>query len=75
VKLHYYPETDSLYVELADAPAADSKELVPGIVADYDASGRLVGLDVDHASTAFDLGGITADVDGKPVGSLRLLMV
>ena len=27
MKLHYYPETDSLYIDLQDRPAADSQEV------------------------------------------------
>jgi uncharacterized protein YuzE len=50
MKLHYYPETDSLYIDLMDAPATDSQEVRPGIVLDFDADGRLVGIDIDHAS-------------------------
>ena len=50
MKLHYYPETDSLYIDLVDAPAEDSQEVRPGIVLDFDAAGRLVGIDIDHAS-------------------------
>lgn len=50
MKLHYYPETDSLYIDLIDATAEDSQEVRPGIVLDFDAHGRLVGIDIDHAS-------------------------
>jgi len=48
MKLHYYPETDSLYVDLAERPAADSREVVPGVVLDFDSNGRLVGIDIDN---------------------------
>jgi uncharacterized protein YuzE len=50
MKLHYYPETDSLYIDLMDVPAHDSQEVRPGVVLDFDAQGRLVGIDIDHAS-------------------------
>jgi uncharacterized protein YuzE len=55
MKLHYYPETDSLYIELTGAPGAEAREIVPGLVADLDAAGNLVGLDIDHASRKLDL--------------------
>ena len=51
MKLHYYPDTDSLYIDLADTPSAESREVQPGIVLDFAADGRLVGIDIDHAST------------------------
>jgi hypothetical protein len=34
VKLHYYPETDSLYIELNPNPGADSREITNGLVVD-----------------------------------------
>ena len=74
MRLRYYPETDSLYMELSERPAVDSREVAPGVVADYDAGGQLVGLDVDHASAVLDLRGIGVDVDGKSVGTLRFTM-
>ena len=55
MKLHYYPETDSLYIELKDAPGAEAREIVEGLVADFDAGGNIVGLDIDHASRKLDL--------------------
>jgi len=55
MKLHYYPETDSLYIDLADAPSVESDEVRPGVVLDFDANGRLVGIDLTNASTHTDL--------------------
>jgi len=55
MKLHYYAETDSLYIELQANPSVESKEIAEGLVADFDANGRVVGLDIDKASTTLDL--------------------
>jgi len=55
MKLHYYPETDSLYIELTSAPGAEAREIVKGLVVDLDAKGNVVGLDIDHASRKVDL--------------------
>ncbi|HEU5018262.1 MAG TPA: DUF2283 domain-containing protein [Pseudolabrys sp.] len=55
MKLHYYPETDSLYIELKSAPGAETREIVEGLVVDFDAKGDVVGLDIDHASRKLDL--------------------
>lgn len=60
MKLHYYPETDSLYIGLLDQPSVDSQEVANGIVLDFDAEGRLVGLDIDHASQVVDLSKLEA---------------
>ena len=58
MKLLYYPETDSLYIDLADRPSADSREVTPGVVLDFDAAGELVGIDIDRASAHLDLSGL-----------------
>jgi uncharacterized protein YuzE len=55
MKLHYYPETDSLYIELKSTPGAEAKEIVRGLVVDFDANGNVVGFDIDHASKKLDL--------------------
>ena len=50
MKLHYYPETDSLYIELKAGPSAETREVGPGVNADFSADGTIVGLDIDGAS-------------------------
>jgi uncharacterized protein YuzE len=55
MKLHYYPETDSLYIELNNAPGVTAREIVDGLVVDFDGAGNVVGLDIDHASDKLDL--------------------
>lgn len=57
MKLYYYTDTDSLYIDLADRPGVDSMEVAPGIVLDLDEAGSLVGIDIDHASEQVDLWG------------------
>jgi uncharacterized protein YuzE len=55
MKLHYYPETDSLYIELKDTPGTETREIVEGLLVDLDATGAVVGFDIDHASRKLDL--------------------
>ena len=55
MKLHYYPETDSLYIELKSTPGVEARQIVEGLVADLDAQGDVVGFDIDHASRKLDL--------------------
>ncbi|MFN0178921.1 MAG: DUF2283 domain-containing protein [Gemmatimonadales bacterium] len=60
MKVYYYAETDSLYIDLADRPSTASREVLPGVVLDLDAAGHLVGIDIDHASRQLDLPAIDA---------------
>lgn len=53
--LSYHADTDSLYIELCDRPSVDSREISEGVVLDYDAEGRLVGIDVDNAGNKVEL--------------------
>ena len=55
MKLKYYPETDSLYIDLSSKPSAESREVSEGIVLDYDDLGNLAGIDIDNASKKVDL--------------------
>ena len=55
MKLDYYPETDSLYIDLAERSSTVSKEVSQGVVLDYDSDGNLVGIDIDNASRKLDL--------------------
>lgn len=55
MKLNYYADTDSLYIDLSEKPSAESREISEGIVLDYDASGDLVGIDIDNASRKVQL--------------------
>lgn len=55
MKLIYDSQTDSLYIDLADRPSAESREISRGVVADFDDHGRLVGLDIESASKVLDL--------------------
>ncbi len=60
MKLHYYPETDSLYIELNTKPGAETREVADGVNVDIDASGAIVGIDIDRASRRLDLGTLEA---------------
>jgi uncharacterized protein YuzE len=56
MKLNYHADTDSLYIEFSERPSVDSREISEGVVVDYDADGRVVGIDIDNAGNKLDLG-------------------
>lgn len=59
MKINYYPETDSLYIDFSSASSAESREVSEGVVLDYDAEGNLVGIDIDNASRKLELEQLT----------------
>ena len=50
MKLNYYSDTDSLYIDLTENPSVESREASEEIVMDYDSEGNLVGIDINNAS-------------------------
>ena len=59
MKLNYYVDTDSLYIDLAGRKSVESREISEGVVLDYAADGNLVGVDIDNASRKVDLKKLT----------------
>ena len=50
MKLEFDPAADAAYFEISSAEIATTQELEPGIIADYDAAGHLVGLEILRVS-------------------------
>ena len=71
MKFHYYADTDSLYIDLIDEPSSESQEVAPGVVLDFDRTGRLVGIDIDHASQNADLSRLEAFA--LPLGAMTIV--
>ena len=43
-------EADALHLQLVDAPVAESEEVAPGVIVDYDASEQVIGIEVLYLS-------------------------
>ena len=70
MRFHYYPETDSLYIELSKKPGADSREVAPGVVLDFDRDDQIAGIDIDRVSKVVDLSRLEAEA--LPVSRLSV---
>ena len=70
MKLHYYPETDSLYIEFNEKPGVETREVSDGVNVDIDAHGNLVGFDIDRASNRLDLSSL--ETTALPIRSYRI---
>ena len=69
MKLRYYPDTDSLYIELQAGPGVETREVSEGLNVDFDAAGGVVGFDIDRASQRLDLS--TLETESLPLRSTR----
>ncbi len=69
MKLHYHPETDSLYVEFKSGPGAETLEVTDGLNVDLDDQGEVVGFDIDHASRRMDLS--TLETEALPLHRVK----
>ena len=67
MKFHYYPETDSLYMDLSGKTSVDSREVAPGVVLDFDVEGHRVGIDIDQARKIVNLSRLEAEA--LPIGA------
>ena len=56
MKVTYDRKADAMSIVLADADVEETKSVAPGFFADYDASGRIVALEILKASQKYDLG-------------------
>jgi uncharacterized protein YuzE len=66
----YYPDTDMLYIKLADGTSTESEEAAPGIVPDFDEHNRVIGVEIEDASKFIDLSRL--ELRALPVANLIL---
>lgn len=49
MKVRYFEDSDTLYIELKDAKPSQTEELNENVMLELDESGRVVGLTIEHA--------------------------
>jgi len=55
MRIKYYKETDSLYIDLSEKSSKESLEVTPGIVIDFDENNNITGIDIERASQILNL--------------------
>jgi uncharacterized protein YuzE len=50
MKIRYFTDTDTLYIEFRDQPVAETRDLDEDTVLDLDAAGNICAITVEHAS-------------------------
>jgi uncharacterized protein YuzE len=46
MRMTYDPDADALMLRLSEAPVAESEEVAANVVLDFDAEGRVVGIEI-----------------------------
>ena len=55
MKIQYFSDTDTLYIELRQATVMDTRDLDENKIIDLDAAGQIVGMTLEHARTRANL--------------------
>jgi uncharacterized protein YuzE len=66
----YYPDSDMLYIKLVDGVSAESEEVTPGVVLDFNDRNRVIGIEIEDASKFIDLSRL--EVLALPIAKLIL---
>jgi len=51
----YFPDSDMLYIKLAEGKSTESEEIAPGVVLDFDENNRAIGVEIEDAGKLIDL--------------------
>lgn len=51
MRVRYFTDTDTLYIEFREASVAETRELDENTILDIDAQGNICALTIEHAST------------------------
>lgn len=68
MKFEYFPDTDTLYIQLREGPGVDAQEVAHDIVFDYNETGEVIGIEIEHASERTDL--MNVQLSALPVKSV-----
>ncbi|MBI3345203.1 MAG: DUF2283 domain-containing protein [Gammaproteobacteria bacterium] len=55
MKIQYFQDTDTLYIELRPADVAETKDLDENTLLDLDSMGQVCGITIEHASERADI--------------------
>lgn len=61
MKISYFEDTDTLYIEFRDSEIVESKDLDENTVLDMDAQGNVCAITFEHASQRTDVRHLTVE--------------
>ncbi len=60
MKLQYFSDTDTLYINLSDAKPVNTDAITDNLIVDFDAEEQVIGITIEQASKVTDLAAIEA---------------
>ena len=61
MKIKYFEDTDTLYIEFRDHGIAETRDLDENTTIDVDADGHVLAMTFEHASTRTDVRSLTLE--------------
>ena len=58
MKIHYFADTDTLFIEFSDRPSVRTEEINELVTVDFDREETLVGITIESAKNQVDLNSI-----------------
>ena len=55
MRIRYFASTDTLFIELRDAPVSETRDLDENTLLDVDAKGNICAITIEHASERADI--------------------
>jgi len=72
MKVRYFPETDTLYLEFRAASVVESRDLDENTVVDLDASGQMCAMTIEHATARAALPDVSIERVGPEASAVSL---
>ena len=69
MKINYFEDTDTAFIEFTSQPVAETRELCENIHIALDEHGNLVSMKLEHAKTSANILDFTFERQEKPVGA------
>ncbi|NJL89119.1 MAG: DUF2283 domain-containing protein [Coleofasciculaceae cyanobacterium SM2_1_6] len=66
MKIHYFADTDTLFIELSDRPSVRTEEINDLVTIDFDTEETLVGITIESAQNQVDLNSINILTNLEP---------
>ncbi len=69
MKIQYFSDTDTVYLQLNEKPIAETKDLDENTIIDVDAEGKLVAITIEHAKERADISNFVFQQVTTPVAA------